>query len=216
MTSDEGRPALPAADLHERVRETAFALLWASGRPIPPGEIGRAAGVHSDDIARSLDELATAGWIDRDPEGRVTGSGGLSLTDGPHRLTIGARAFRNWCAYDSLGIAGALEAEAVIETTCPVCERSIRIETKGGEPAPDRSERLWLAAGGTDLRADFCAPTVILCSPEHANGWAERQVGRGRVVDLAEGTRLGREAWAGCARAVARVAGAAKKRSRSE
>jgi hypothetical protein len=208
MTTD-GRPALPAADLHQLLRETAFALLLTSGRPIPAKEIGAAAGVGPDGIARLLDELAAAGWIDRDLEGRVTGSGGLSLTDGPHRLAIGTRAFRNWCAYDSLGIAAALDAEAVIETTCPVCERSIRIETAGGEPAPDRSERLWLAEGGTDLRADFCAPTVILCSPEHADVWAERQAGRGRVVDLAEGARLGREAWAGCARAVARVAGAA-------
>lgn len=209
MTSIDGRPALPAADLHERLRETAFALLWTSGRPIPPGEIGTAAGVQADDIARLLDELAAAGWIDRDPDGRVTGSGGLSLTDGPHRLAIGARAFRNWCAYDSLGIAAALDAEAVIETACPVCERSIRIETTGGDPAPDRPERLWLAEGGADLRADFCAPTVILCSSEHADVWAERQAGRGRVVDLSAGASLGRGAWAGCARAVARVAGAA-------
>lgn len=207
MTSSDGRPTLPAADLHGRLRETAFALLLTSGRPIPAKEIGAAAGVGPDGIARLLDELAAAGWIDRDPDGLVTGSGGLSLTDGPHRLAIGARAFRNWCAYDSLGIAAALDAEAVIETTCPVCERSVRIEMTGGEAAPDRSERLWLADGGTDLRADFCEPTVILCSPEHADVWAERQAGRGRVVDLTDGARLGRETWAGCARAVARVEG---------
>ena len=209
MTSNDGRPDLPAADLHGRLREAAFALLLTSGRPIPPIEIGAAAGVGPEGIARLLDELAAAGWIDRDAAGRVTGSGGLSLTDGPHHLAVGGRAFRNWCAYDSLGIAAALDAEAVIETACPVCDRSIRIETTGGVPANDRPERLWLADGGEDLRADFCAPTVILCSPEHADVWAEGQAGRGRVVDLAMGARLGREAWAGCARAVASLSEAA-------
>jgi hypothetical protein len=208
MTSIDGRPALPAADLHERLRETAFALLWASGRPIPQDEIGTAAGVQPDEIDRVLAELAAAGWIDRDAAGRVTGSGGLSLSEGPHRLAIGSRAFRNWCAYDSLGIAAALDAEAVIESTCPVCERSIRIETTEGDPGVGRPERLWLADGGADLRADFCAPTVILCCVEHADVWAERQAGQGRVVDLTEGARLGREEWASCARAVARMAGA--------
>ncbi|MDA8237976.1 MAG: organomercurial lyase [Chloroflexi bacterium] len=180
-----------------------------SGRPVPAEEIGTIAGVPLSGITPMLDELAGAGWIDRDREGRVTGSGGLSLTEGPHRLAIGGQAFRNWCAYDSLGIAAALDADAVIETTCPVCGGPVRVATVGGEPPTERPERLWLADGGTDLRADFCAPTVILCSPEHADVWAGRQGGRGRVIDLAEGASLGREAWAGCARAVARVAGAA-------
>lgn len=209
MTSNDGRPVLAAADLHGRLREAAFALLLTSGRSIPPNEIGTAAGVGPEGIARLLDELAAAGWIDRDADGRVTGSGGLSLTDGPHHLAIGGRAFRNWCAYDSLGIAAALDADAVIETACPVCQRSLRIETTGGDPPDDRSERLWLADDGTDLRADFCAPTVILCSPGHADVWSERQAGRGRVVDLAEGARLGRESWASCAGAVARLSGTA-------
>jgi hypothetical protein len=204
------RPTLLAADLHARVRETAFALLMTSGRPIAADVISAAAGVPPAGIAALLEELARVGWIDRDEDGRVTGSGGLSLTDGPHRLGIGGRAFRNWCAYDSLGIAAALNADAIIETACPVCDAKLRIVTVAGEPPRDRAERLWLADGGSDLRADFCAPTVILCSAEHGEVWGARQGGRGRIVDLVEGATLGREAWSGCARAVARVAGAAR------
>lgn len=201
----DGRPILAAADLHQRIRETAFALILTGRRPVSADEIAAAAGVPPRAIGRLLDELGSVGWIDRDPAGSVTGSGGLSLADGPHRLTIGGSEFRNWCAYDSLGIAAALDADAAIDATCPICGTLIRIRTIAGEPSGDGRERLWLADGGADLRADFCSPTVLLCSPEHASIWAERQGGRGRAVDVGEGARIGRAAWAGCAAAAARV-----------
>jgi hypothetical protein len=60
------------------------------------------------------------------------------------------------------------------------------------EADAERPELLWLAAGGAYLRAEFCTPTVLLCSPDHANAWAARQAAR---------------LWAGaaCARETARL-----------
>lgn len=196
------RPGLPAADLHERIREAAFALLLSERRPIAAEELAAATGTPDGTLPAILDRLAGAGWIDRDEAGRVTGSSGLSLTSGPHRIAIDRTEFRTWCAYDSIGIAAALSADAVIETECAVCGKAIALDSRGGQPPVDRSERLWLASGGTDLRGDFCEPTVLLCSPEHAAVWAERQGARGRSVDLAEAARLGAEGWASCAAAV--------------
>ena len=196
------RPGLPAADLHERIREAAFALLLTERRPLDIDEIARASGAQVDTLPAMLDQLARAGWIDRDTEGRVTGSAGLSLTTGPHQISIDWTAFRTWCAYDAIGIAAALGADVAIRTACAVCGKAIALVTVGGQPPADRPERLWLASGGTDLRGDFCNPTVLLCSPQHAAVWAERQGGRGRAVELAEGARLGAEGWASCAAAV--------------
>ena len=195
------RPGLPATDLHERIREVAFALLLTERRPVAPDEIAAATGTPSARLAPMLERLAAAGWIDRDKHGRVTGSAGLSLTTGPHRIAIDGTEFRTWCAYDSIGIAAALGADAAIRTECAVCGAEIALDTQGGQPPPARPESLWLASGGTDLRGDFCDPTVLLCSPEHAAAWAERQGGKGRAVDLAEAARLGAEAWASCAAA---------------
>jgi Alkylmercury lyase len=135
----------------------------------------------------------------------VTGAAGLSLTTGPHRLTIDGAAFRTWCAYDSIGIAAALAANAKIETECAVCGRTIRIRTHGGQPPAERPERLWLASGGSSLRGDFCDPTVLLCSVQHAAEWAEDQQGRGRAVDLIEASTLGAAGWASCAHTAAQV-----------
>lgn len=82
------RPGLPAADLHERIREAAFALLLAERRAIAVDEIAAATGAPADALPAMLDQLARAGWVDRDEQGRVTGSAGLSLTTGP----IGSRS----------------------------------------------------------------------------------------------------------------------------
>lgn len=196
------RPGLPAANLHERIREAAFALLLTERRPITADEISRATGTPERALPGMLDQLARAGWIDRDAGGRITGSAGLSLTTGPHRIAIDGTDFRTWCAYDSIGIAAALAADAAIRTECAVCGMEIALNTHAGRPPADRAERLWLASGGTDLRGDFCDPTVLLCSPEHAAIWAERHGGRGRAVDLAEAARLGAEGWASCAASV--------------
>lgn len=204
------RPGLPAADLHERIREAAFALLLTERRPIDPDEIATPTGTPRAGLPTVLDQLAGAGWIDRDLEGRLTGSAGLSLTTGPHRISIDGTEFRTWCAYDSIGIAAALGADTAIRTECAVCGKEIALDTHVGQLPADRPERLWLAWGGSDLRGDFCDPTVLLCSPEHAAVWAEQQGGRGRAVDLAEAARLGAEGWASCAAAVVTLRGTAR------
>lgn len=210
MSTDmDRRPKLAASDLHERVREAAFALLLTEHRAIAPAELAQLVGVSEAGLAPMLDELAVAGWIDRDVEGRVTGSAGLSLAHGPHALTIRGTRFRTWCAYDSLGIAAALESDAVIETACPVCGMAIELAMSRGRPPANRPERLWLAEGGLDLRADFCTPTVLLCSTEHATIWSERHDALGQVLALAEGADLGVEVWAACATAAAVLTGRA-------
>lgn len=199
------RPGLLDAELHERIRETAFALLLTKRRAIPPDEIAAATGAPAAALPEMLDQLAGAGWIDRDDVGQVTGSAGLSLTMGPHRMRIDGTEFRTWCAYDSIGIASALGSDARITTECAVCGKAISLDTRAGRPPVDGPERMWLASGGTDLRGDFCDPTVLLCSREHAAIWAERQGGHGRAVDLTEAAELGSEGWASCAAAVSAV-----------
>ena len=134
----------------------------------------------------------------------MVGAGGLTLGDAPHRLLLRGRDYRTWCAYDAIGIPAALGEEGAISTRCGVCGRAIAIRVPI-EPDVERPERLWLAAGGTDLRAEFCAPTVLLCSPDHAEVWATRQDGRGRIIDLGLASRLGAGAWATYAQEAGRL-----------
>lgn len=190
---------LPAMDLRDRIREAAFALLLNHRHAVGVSDLASVVGADAASVARALDELAVAGWIDRDEHGLVTGSAGLSLTTGPHRLDIDGARFRTWCAYDAIGIAASLGADATIETECAVCRTTISLRSTEGRVPADSPERLWLATGGSDLRGDFCAPTVLLCSPEHVAEWARRQDGRGRAVDLGQAGRLGAAAWSSAA-----------------
>jgi len=195
--------------IDDLVRRTAFALLVQDGRPVPVERLAMAhpAELLGDALNGALDRLVANGHLDRDPSGAVIGAGGLTLGDAPHRLLLRGRDYRTWCAYDAIGIPSALGEEGAISTRCGVCGRAIAIRVPI-QADDERPERLWLAAGGTDLRAEFCTPTVLLCSSDHADAWATRQDGRGRIVDLGQASRLGAGAWAAYARETARLGAA--------
>ncbi|MDO8485519.1 MAG: YfaZ family outer membrane protein [Candidatus Limnocylindrales bacterium] len=199
------KPLLPAVDAAGLLREAGFALLLRDRRPVELADLAEAAGLDVQAATSAVASLAQAGWLDLDESGRVAGAAGLSLATGPHGLTLGDEAFRTWCAYDSLGIAAALGADALIETACGQCGTPIDLALRGGMPERNGPERLWLADGGADLRGSFCTPTVLLCGEEHGIAWAEGQDGRGRLLDLVEGARQGAADWAACADALRRL-----------
>lgn len=136
----------------------------------------------------------------------MLGAAGLTLGEGPHGLTIDGHSFRTWCAFDALGIPAALGADATVETTCGVCGRRIEVDLRDGHPSGRTSARLWLSAGGAAMRADFCTPTVLLCSQAHAETWAERHGGHGRALTVADAADLGATDWASVAATAARLA----------
>lgn len=200
------KPLLPAIDAAGQLRETAFAILLRDRRPAGLDDLARATGLELAAVRHLTATLAGTGWLDLDEAGCITGAAGLSLATGPHSLTLGGMPFRTWCAYDALGIAAALGADALVETTCGQCGEPIGFQVHGGVPDRAGPERLWLADGGEDLRASFCTPTVLLCGLAHGATWAEAQAGRGQLLDLAKGARLGASEWAGCAEATRRLA----------
>jgi hypothetical protein len=198
-TTPVRRPLLSAVDDAEHLREVAFAMVLIEGRAVSASELDAVAAGSGSGPA--LDALARSGWLDRSEDGRIVGAGGLSLTEGPHRLRFGPREFRTWCAYDAMGIPAALAVDAEVETTCGVCGRALLLSMRGGQPDRDGPELLWLAAGGDDLRSGFCAPTVLVCGTAHGREWAAGHANEGELVTLGEATRRGALDWAGCAAA---------------
>ena len=194
-------------ELAKELREIAFGLLLSTRRAVEASTLARLIGAEVAAVVDALDSLARAGRIDRDDRGRVVGSAGLTIADGPHGLEVDGHSFRTWCAFDALGIPVALAADGRVETTCGVCGRTIRVDVRAGQPAADPSPRLWLSAGGADMRADFCTPTVLLCSEEHASEWARRQPAGGQALTLADAADRGARDWASAAAAATRVGG---------
>ena len=187
------------------LRELAFGLLLRDRRPVSPSDLAGLIEADESSVATALDGLAREGRIDRDHAGRVTGSAGLTLAEGPHGLEIDGHAFRTWCAFDALGIPAALAVDARIMTACEVCGRPIDVDLRAGRSIGASGARLWLSAGGADMRADFCTPTVLLCSDEHAQVWAERQGGHGQALLLDEAIEEGARNWGSAAATAARV-----------
>lgn len=194
---------IETVDLPERIREVAFASLLATGEPVSGETIAADLGTSAAAVEAAIEALGAAGWVDRDEGGRITGAAGLSLSDGPHRVQISGREFRTWCAYDALGIPAALGVDATATTFCGVCNATLTVPIDRGEP--EGRQMLWMSAGGDDLRADFCTPTVLLCSEEHGREWGRRQADNGRLLALATAADEGRQRWAGCARAARRL-----------
>ena len=190
-------------DLSERIREVAFARLLATGEPVSGETISADLGTSAAAVEAAIKTLSAAGWIDRGEGGSITGAAGLSVSDGPHRVEIGGREFRTWCAYDAVGIPAALGVDARARTACGVCGINLTVPIHEG--TPEGGQLLWMAAGGDDLRRDFCTSTVLLCSEEHGREWSRRQADNGRLVLPAAAADEGRERWAGCARAVGRL-----------
>ncbi len=60
------------------------------------------------------------------------------------------------------------------------------------------------------MRAEFCAPTVLLCSDDHAHVWSERQAGRGTILSLDAAADEGATDWRSAAAAAVEVRGVAR------
>jgi len=98
------------SDSQALIRRVAFRLLVTKQKPIEMEELAEATGIKSNRLSGLLDELNSAGRIRRDTAGRVVGSAGLSVIPDRHEIHLQGRKFWTWCAYDILGIFGALGA----------------------------------------------------------------------------------------------------------
>ena len=98
------------SDSQDLIRRAAFRVLLAHSEPIDVDQLTTATGINTKRLSSLLDELDGAGRIRRDESGRVIGSAGLSVIPDQHQIELDGRRFWTWCAYDILGIFGALGA----------------------------------------------------------------------------------------------------------
>jgi alkylmercury lyase len=125
---------VPLVDLEVMVRAAAFRLLIRSGEGITPESLAQVTGITGDRLAVLLDDLDRAGRIRRDEAGRVVGSAGLSVVPDRHEIEIEGRRFWTWCAYDILGIFGALQASGRASSPIPSTRDVSHLDFIGGRP----------------------------------------------------------------------------------
>jgi alkylmercury lyase len=189
----------PPSDVEALIRATAFRLLLANGVPINGVELAAATGIRVEKLDEHLDDLHRAGRIRRDVAGRVIGSAGLSVTKERHEIELGGRRFWAWCAYDILGIFGALGANGRALSPNPDGQ-TIEVQFERGRPVnsnavlfrPDGE----LMSRCENVYLEWCPNSNLFADAERAKAWAVRRVINGRVMDLSEASTLGADDWA--------------------
>jgi alkylmercury lyase len=193
----ESAPSDPAAltSLAWLVRGAAFRAILATGEPWDPNE-ATIAGADAPSVRSAIDQLLAAGRVRTNQQGHVTASCGLSVDPTPHRIETSRGARWTQCAYDALGILGALGEAGTIETSSPATGASICIRFVDGRPEGSEAV-LFLADQSSCCRPnDEWCPNVNLFEDRlSALGWAEAHEVPGRVVSLDEGTDLGTMEW---------------------
>ena len=188
------------SDSQALIRRTAFRLLLARSEPVDEEQLAAATGISPSRLSKLLDTLESAGRIRRDGSGRVVGSAGLSVTPDRHEIELDGRRFWTWCAYDILGIFGALGASGRALSPSPGAG-TIAVEFRRGRPVnndavlfrPDEE----LMSYCENVYEEWCPNSNLFADGERATRWAEQRGLGGRVIGLDEASDLGTADWAG-------------------
>jgi len=189
----------PPSDSQTLVQRAAFRLLFARAKPITLAELAQHSGVRIESVSKLVDLLDGAGRIRRNAAGEVVGSGGLSVVPDRHEIDLDGRRFWTWCAYDILGIFGAIGANGRAWSPSPPDGKPILLQFTRGRPdkndaalfRPDEE----LMSSCENVYEEWCPNSNLFASKELATQWADQHRIPGRVLDLDEASELATNAW---------------------
>ena len=187
------------ADSNNLLRAVAFQHLIRNSQPATPEQLAEASGIDLERTSTMLEELDRAGRIRRDGTGRVVGSAGLSVIPDRHQIELNGRTFWTWCAYDILGIFGALRADGDARSPSPPDRTVIELRFLGGRPQ-HADAVLFRPAEDLMSRCDnvyeeWCPNSNLFSSPKLAQAWADEHGLGGRILSLEEASSLATQEW---------------------
>ena len=186
-------------DSNNLLRAAAFRLLLTGGQPITSEELAKASGFDPERMTKMLEDLDTDGRIRRDDSGRVVGSAGLSVTPDRHEIHLSGRMFWTWCAYDILGIFGALRANGTARSPSPPDRALIELRFLDGRPQDGDTVVFRpaeeLMSSCENVYEEWCPNSNLFSSRELAEAWAVQYQISGRVLSLAEASDLAANEW---------------------
>lgn len=126
----------PSSDIealaHE-VRIHLFAEAAATARVPQPPEIARAIGRAEAHVRLALRHLAASRVLILAPnDGNIWAANPFCAVPSGFRVTAAGRKYWGICIWDALGIAAALDADAVITAPCGDCGVGMTLEVRSG------------------------------------------------------------------------------------
>ena len=189
---DEVLGTMPKATL--AVRREAFRQLL-SGQAATLEGIAAATRLSRDTAREAVDLVVSVGMAETD-DGTIIGIDGLTTRHTRHRLILGGVELWTWCAYDIVGIAAALKADAIGDTQCGLCGRRIEVVILEGEPQTNTVVGWLPDESCTNAMAEFCPNALLFCSRAHLNEWRRRgEAGSGEALEVQALAERGREFW---------------------
>jgi hypothetical protein len=115
-------------------------------------------------------------------------------------MEMDGRTFWTWCAYDIIGIMGALKAGGTATSRSPRSGREVRLKFVAGVPdasdivlfRPDDS----FAACCTNTYEEWCPNSNFFESQDEAKAWADEHRISGHALTLEQAAALGTAEWA--------------------
>jgi alkylmercury lyase len=176
---------------HDDIRAAAFRELLRTRRPVVPADIGLPPA--------AVEELRAEGRLRVDGAGAITGSAGLSVAPDRHEIVLDGHRLWTWCAYDILGIFGALAASGRSRSPSPG-GGAIDLTFDSGRPQaapgvvlfrPPESEM----ACCRNVYEEWCPNSNLFESEAAALAWSAERAVAGRVLGLDEAADLATAAW---------------------
>jgi hypothetical protein len=120
------------SDLH--VRRHVYFHVVTHGRPPTVADAAAALGLEEDDVAETYLRLHDAHALVLFPDStKIWMANPFCFAQTPHRVEAGGRVWTGTCAWDALGIPGALHGDGVVESECACCGEAIELEVVRGE-----------------------------------------------------------------------------------
>ncbi|MGH8675649.1 MAG: alkylmercury lyase MerB [Burkholderiales bacterium] len=185
-------PKLTIAE--QRISVTLYKLL-AKGRPVTAEHIAAEAGMRAGQVR---DALRSWHGVQFDSAGSVVGYWGLTLSNTKHRLRVNGQSLYTWCAWDTLFIPTILDADAEVESTCPVSGEivALRVTPRGVEPSGNADAVVSFVAPQKakieeNLIKNFCHFVHFFATKENGRKWVSEHPGT-LVLTIEEAWELGR------------------------
>jgi hypothetical protein len=180
--------------LSREVSGAAFRQLVRTGTAAPISDLAADLDRPEPEIESAVERLRSEGGIQVDDQGRVVGAAGLSIGPDRHRIELGERTFWTWCAYDILGIFGALEADGTAHSSSPTTGVSLEVRFRRGRPEPTslvllRPDDSYMSCCA-NVYEDWCSNSNFFESREAASTWAAARGIPGHVMDLSRAADL--------------------------
>lgn len=178
-----------------RLQAAVFRILLQTVKPVSVDHLAARMDVPAG-ITSGIEELQRSALIRLDSSGCIVGALGLSLSTTMHELSIGGSRFWAWCAFDVIGIFGAIRASGLARSVDPCNGEDILLEFTNG--IPQNKEYIVFMAdvqGNSALCEDWCSKVNFFISTESAEVWAHTNGLTGSLVSVGNLVPVAVEVW---------------------